>query len=221
MVTALESKAALELVTEEAVATATAFLMSTSGSWESRRADVLEVVPDVIGAYGLGAAALAADFYDDSRVAVGLSGYVAVPIVLDRTVKVRRGLAWASQPLQVDDWDLALKRLTEIVQPEVARSYRDTVVGNSREDKKCVGWRRITTGGCGFCLMLAANGAVYKSDTVDFAAHPHCGCTAAPVFVGGEVGPEASVIQYMASGRRRSEREKADVRKWVAFYEGR
>ena len=64
--------------------------------------------------------------------------------------------------------------------------------------------------------MLSDRGAVYRDDTVRFAAHTHCHCTAAPVFKGGESGPEASVVQYVASKRRPSQRDRDKVRKYLA-----
>jgi len=61
--------------------------------------------------------------------------------------------------------------------------------------------------------MLA--GAVYRKDTATFAAHDDCMCTAAPVFVGRQMGPEANVAQYMASKRRRTAKEKAFLRDYL------
>lgn len=43
-------------------------------------------------------------------------------------------------------------------------------------------WRRVTDGKpCAFCAMLASRGPVYAEDTVDFDAHPRCGCTSEAV----------------------------------------
>lgn len=222
MPTALESKATLERVAAESVAETQRLLGAMSGSPEVVRAGLLETVPGVIDYYAVAAAALAADFYDDEReLAAAAGAFRATPVVLDRTVKIRRGVAWAADPLMTDDWDAALARLSEVVQSETVRPYRDTILTSQAADSQAVGWTRITSDGCGFCQMLAANGAVYKEATVRFAAHTNCDCTAAPVFLGGAIGPEASALQYMASGRVRSERERAEIRKWVAFYEGR
>jgi hypothetical protein len=66
--------------------------------------------------------------------------------------------------------------------------------------------------------MAADKGAVYKESTAYFAAHEHCNCTAQPVFKGGEVGQEASAIQYISAKRRRSPAEQARLREYLATY---
>ena len=49
-------------------------------------------------------------------------------------------------------------------------------------------------------------------ETVSFAAHKSCGCAARPEFEGGDYGPEASVVQYMASQKNRTPEQRAQVR---------
>lgn len=216
MVTALESKAQLTLLADDSEDTVRWMLRRSSGSWESRRLQLLDTVPDVAAFYSEGSAALAADFYDDARV--GTSGrYSSTPVILDRTVKIRTGVAWASEPLSIDDDELASARFAQLMRSEMARSYRDTILTNRQQDPQALGWKRITRGSksCSFCRMLADRGAVYRKDSATFAAHDDCMCTAAPVFKGGEVGPEANMAQYMASKRRRSPREKAFLRDYL------
>lgn len=218
MVTARESRAALELVTGEAVATATGLLGALPGSPEVRRAALLDGVPEVVGYFSEGSAALAADFYEEEReLAGGKRLFVPELVLVDRTVKIRRAVAWAADPLFEGDELLAASRLGEVVQLETARPYRDTILGNRRRDPEAVGWRRISSGsGCKLCRMLADRGAVYKRDTANFAAHPACHCTAQPVFVGSEPGPEASVMQYTASRRSKTPDQKAALRDYLA-----
>jgi len=179
----------------------------------------LDTVPDVAAYYSEGSAALATDLYDDMRV--GVKGrHAAVPVVLDRTVRIRRGVAWASEPLSVDDDVLAADRLAVLMRSEMTRPYRSTIIENRRADPKCVGWTRIArAASCGVCKARAAGGAGYKKATAYFAAHDSCVCTCAPAFVGGDMGPEADVMQYMASGRRRTPKEKALIRDWASQYE--
>lgn len=216
-----ESKQQLQLLTGDAADTIEWTLRRTSGSFESRRFQLLETGSALIGYYSEGSAALAVDFYEDTRAASRASGrFAAEPVILDRTVKIRRGLAWASEPLSADDDAAALGRLTEIMRSEVVRPYRDTVTTNRVRDPRAAGWVRIASGSsCGFCRALAARGAVYRERTAYFAAHDNCTCTCAPVFRGGEIGPEASVIQYMASKRRRTPAERQRIREWAAEYE--
>lgn len=219
MPTARESKAALALLTGKAVETTLSLFRSTSGSAEARRAQLLDAVPEVVGYYSDGSSALAADFYEDERERAAAAGFfIAEPIVLDRTVKLRRAIVWAAEPLTKDLTGDVEKRLAEIIQLESARPYRDTILTNRSRDPQAVGWRRVTSGGCGFCQMLAGKGTVYRESTVRFAAHDHCGCTAAPVFLGGEQGPEVSVMQYVASKRSRTPEQRAALRDYLATY---
>lgn len=219
MVTPLESKSQLTLLGDDVEDTARWSIRRTSGSFKSRRLQLLDTMPGVVGVYSEASAALATDLYNDSRV--GVTGrYAATPVVLDRTVSIRRGVAWAAIPLAIDDWDSAAARLSELMRSEVARPYRDTIIENRKKDPECAGWFRVArSASCGFCKALADRGAVYKEETAYFASHDHCMCTCAPVFRGGATGPEADVMQYMASGRRRTPKEKESIRSWAAGYE--
>lgn len=215
-----ESRAALKLLTTEAVAVSLDLLARVKGSPEVRRAALLDGVPALVGYYSDGSAALAADFYDEERGLAGVaSRFTSNAVVLDRTVKLRRGVAWAAEPLFVDDFELSDARMAEVVQLNTARPYRDTILANRREDPAAIGWKRITAGGCAFCKALASRGATYKAETAQFAAHPNCHCTAAPVFRDGETGPEASALQYMASKRNRTPEQRERIREWISAFE--
>lgn len=215
MPTVLESRRALNLVADAAVATSLQLLRSTSGTAEQRRFELLGGVPEIVSYYADGSAALAADFYDDERAAAGVAGAFASDLVIaDRTVKLRRAIAWSAEPLFSGDDVLALKRLSGVVQAEAARPYRDTITGNTERDPQAIGWRRVASGGCKFCAMLAARGAVYTEATARFASHEHCHCTAAPAFVGYD-GPEASTVQYRASRRSRTPAQRAQLREYL------
>lgn len=217
--TALESKQALRSLGDDAEDTARWMIGRTSGSFESRRLQLLDTVPGVVGFYSEGSAALAVDAYMDARTGVP-GAFAAAPIVLDRTVKIRRGVAWASSPLGLGDVGAAEDRMSVLVRSEMTRPYRDTTLANGARDGMFVGYKRIArSGSCGFCRALADRGAVYKKTTVYFAAHDSCQCTTAAAFVGQPHGPEASVEQYMASKRRRTDEEKAEIRQWASGYE--
>lgn len=215
-----ESRAALKLLTGAAASASLELLRSTSGSPESRRAELLDGGQDLVGYYSEGSAALAADFYEDERESQGIGGGYRVELVVaDRTVKLRRALAWAADPLFQDDELLAGERLAGVIQLDTARPFRDTILTNQRNDPQSVGWRRITAGGCKMCRMLADRGAVYKESTARFATHANCNCSAQPVFLGGDVGEEASAIQYMASRRNRTPESRRKLREYLdSFY---
>lgn len=216
MPTALESRAALTLVTGAAVGAVQRLLGSLTGPPESVRSDLLDAVPQIIGYYADGSSALAADFYDDERERAAARGrFLAEPVVLDRGEKIGRAVAWAAKPLFDGDGDTA-GRLAEVVQLETARPYRDTITTNRQRDPQAVGWQRVSAGGCSFCRMLAGRGAVYKEATARFASHANCHCTVSPVFKGGDAGPEASVVQYVASKRRPTARDRERVRAYLA-----
>lgn len=220
MPTPAESREALQLVTGEAVATAGALASQLNGSPELRRAALLETVPDLVGYYADGSAALAADFYEEQREDAGVrSSFVPELVLVDRAVKIRRAVAWAAEPWFAE-LDVSVDaRLAEVVQLEVARGYRDTITANRRADPDAVGWRRVTAGGCKFCRMLADRGAVYKAETARFAAHPACHCTAQPVFTTNDTGEEASALQYLASRRSRTPEQRALLRDYLnTFY---
>ena len=71
---------------------------------------------------------------------------------------------------------------------QVLSGGRDTLVENVMEDRTALGWQRVTDGDpCPFCAMLASRGVIqkqlYRSErSAAFEAHPHCGCTAEPVW---------------------------------------
>lgn len=208
MPTADQSRQALALITTAAVTEAQPLL--------AQPADLLDGLPALVGYYSDGTAALAADYYDDARELASPRGlYVAEPVVNLRDDKIRIGAAWA---LKGADLLEQQERLAEVVQLETARPYRDTITVNRRRDPAAVGWRRVTSGGCKFCRMLADRGAVYKDDSAHFASHPHCHCGAEPVFKGTReaAGPEASVMQYVASRRRRTPAQRQALREFLA-----
>jgi hypothetical protein len=217
MPTPNESREALQLLTGAAIATSQELLSRLNGSPEQLRAALLDGVPELVGYYADGSAALAADFYEESRELAGVDGrFTAQMVVADRVVAIRRAVAWASEPLFEEDGGLvAASRLAEGIQIETARGYRDTILENRRRDPASVGWRRITRGGCKFCRMLADRGAIYREATVRFAAHGSCHCSAEPVFTTNDTGEEASVMQYLASRRSRTSAQKQALREYL------
>lgn len=97
---------------------------------------------------------------------------------------------------------------------------REFTTSTTRQDRRAWGWKRIArAGACGFCRALADKGAVYREDTAHFASHTNCGCACVPVFGVGDVGPEADVMQYMASGKTRTAKDRERLRDWIAAYE--
>lgn len=215
MATAEEIRRALVLVTTSAVDTASSLV---TASPDATRDVLLIATPEIVSYYSDGSAALAADHYDELRDAAGAMGrFVAEPVIELREERLRRGVLWAADALTGEpDETLARARLAEVIQFETARPFRQTITTNARHDPAAVGWQRVTSGSsCKFCQLLAGRGAVYKASTARFASHAHCDCSAQPVFDSG-AGPQASVLQYVASKRHRSASERQALREHLA-----
>lgn len=204
---------ALELITDRAVEAATQLAQTADA------ATLAESVVPLISYYSDGTAALAADHYDELReLSATAKRFRAAPVVKLREAKIARAIDWVIPSLHGDfpDIPLGLERLAQVVQLETARPFRDTVLENRKRDPASVGWRRHAGAKeCRFCRMLASQGAVYKESTARFAAHPHCKCTASPVF-DGDPAPEASALQYVASQRTRTPAQRQQLRNYLA-----
>ena len=212
MLSPSEARRALVLVTTAAVAEAVRLAPLGAEA-------VTAGVPEVIAYYSLGSAALAADHYDESRLAAGARGrFTAEPVIPDRAEKIRRASLWAAKPrFDATIAQTAESRIAEVVQLEVARAHRETTIQNAKIDPESLGWSRVTRAdSCKFCLMAAAKGAIYKTEvSARFSAHTNCNCAAQAWFKGQKVGPEADVLQYLASERERPAAEKAKLRNYL------
>jgi hypothetical protein len=203
------------------------------------RGALFEAADAIAETYKQAAAELAAGWYDELRsaapLAKGFAEFVAEPVaVIDRT-KLETSVAVATTSLyeliqadidrkaaeylqQLDDAvTTSVKRLQAELQKEIASGFRDTITENTERDDAAVGWRRHTrasdsyASGCRWCRFLADKGAIYSKATARFAAHKECHCLASPVFDGDD-GPKASVLQYVASKRKRTKAENQKLR---------
>lgn len=219
MPTEAEARASLALVTGQAAAELTSELQGVPA--DAARGAVLELVPLLVPDYFDAAGALAVDHYDDWReLAAPREPYSARVIGGPATDWIERELAKWSHP-DPGDFDAAVAQLLNeanaLVEKEVARAYRDTIIGNSNGDEAALGWSRIARpGACRMCVMLAGKGAVYRSErTAHFATHKRCHCAARPAFKGGTHGPEANVMQYVASSKRRTKGQQKALRDYL------
>lgn len=149
----------------------------------SAREALEDVLPALVATYGSAAAALAADWYDDTRDELGVARrFAAVPVDVEDTgadILARWGVAplFAAEP----DWSAARSLIAGGLQRRIANAARGTITRSSVLDPSARGWKRIGDGhSCEFCSMLLSRGAVYTSETVKFRSHDHCGCGAAP-----------------------------------------
>jgi hypothetical protein len=150
---------------------------------------------------------LGADWYDELRddAAVG-SRFRAIPAPLPDMGAVEALAGWGTGPLfqGEPDVDAARSQVTGGLQKIIADMHRETVIGSLRRDPAAKGWSRRTTGkSCGFCVMIAARGAVYSASTANFSSHDHCDCMAVPVF-----GEPVGVLPYVPSQKFRTQRQR-------------
>lgn len=203
---------------------ATAQLTTVARAGDDLRPLLLAVVPELVGGYTEGSSALAADWYAEIREeARARHRFVPGQVVDLDAERMRRTVLWATEPIERDPSAIAevLARLTPRAEEEIARGFWDTIEGNAHRDPEALGWRRDTRpGACAFCRFLADKGAVYRHDTARFAAHKNCHCVAVPVFKGEDAGPEASALQYVATKRRRSPKERAALRDYLREHYG-
>ena len=100
---------------------------------------------------------MAADFYEESRAEARVrSRYTAELVIVDRTVRIRRGIAWAAEPLAEGLTADAESRLAEVVQLNTARPYRDTTLQNVAQDRAASGWLRTIERACRHARLGAA-----------------------------------------------------------------
>jgi hypothetical protein len=186
---------------------------------EAVRDALLQYVPLLVRSFGEGAAAVAADWYDEVRAGANVAGrfraQVADPV---EQYRIERVVRFSAQHLFTGAAALTLPSLLAPVERYVVEPSRLTIVGSTTRDPRASGWsRRARADGCRFCKTLATKG-VYKYEA-DFAAHNDCGCVAVPSW--DPNAPEVDVRAYEASRFTggMTEREKANhnakVRDWV------
>lgn len=154
---------------------------------------------DITSTYGDIAATVAADAYDEMRLAAGVGGsFTAEPATLPGPARLESLARWGVGPLfsAAPDTALALSLISGGVQRIVADAHRDTVALSVARDPANATWsRRTKPDACDFCTMLAGRGKVYTSrDSALIVGtgrirgtrkqgekyHDHCYCLAVP-----------------------------------------
>lgn len=173
-----------------------------------------DILPRLLRDYGEMAAAVAADWYDEARVAAEVGGaFTAVPASLGDQDPDALALWATSKGTDLD----SIKSLVEGGATKRINAWsRQTVMGSALADPRADGWQRVGAGGCktGFCDMLIGRGAVYSEATADFAAHDHCKCAAVPAF-GGRPRP---VKPYKVGPRHGNEADFERAQAWIASH---
>jgi hypothetical protein len=177
------------------------------------REALLEVLPALIDKYGSGAATYAADWYDELRDELNVSGrFTSAPAeIVDVGAEALAG--WAVGPLfkPEPDWATALTLVQGGTQRRIVNAARETITGSSVLDPHADGWQRVGSGECEFCALLIGRGSVYSERTADFASHDHCHCAAVPAFK----GRARAVKPYMPTNRNISDADRARVRSYI------
>lgn len=168
-----------------------------------------DVLPALTLTYGQAAAAMAAEWYDELRSAVGIGGsFVALPAVLD-------GQATDALALWATSSGADLVSIQTLVEGGLSRRINDwsrlTITESSVADPSARGWQRVGLGGCDFCAMLIGRGEVYTETTASFDSHDHCHCGAEPAFEGVPLP-----VQPRDFPQRGTDAEVALAEEWIA-----
>lgn len=178
---------------------------------------VLELVlPEIVDAYGDAASAVAVDYYDELREAERIPGRHRARAPRKEDTETAGLVRWALGNAASAETFVPL--ILGGLQARISNTARATVQESALRDPHAQGWMRIGNGGCDFCAMLVARGAVYSKQTVDFSAHDNCSCGAAPAWNPDQVS--RTLRPYVDNAKGRSEstksRENAAAREWIA-----
>lgn len=154
----------------------------------------------LISVYRRASASVAGSYYATLRTAEDIKGSATIRLASAiAPEKVTASMHVTGQALTHDALSagrsatearrVALTRVSGAVTRHVLDGGRETVLDSVAADHEALGWARLTDGKpCAFCAMLAARGAVYKTETTaDFQAHDHCACQAIPLYKGSKL----------------------------------
>ncbi|WP_156394513.1 VG15 protein [Rhodococcus sp. Leaf233] len=172
---------------------------------------LFDVVPALVDSYGDAAADVTAEWYDEYRSDLNVSGrFLADVRVLDLGAYALAG--WGAK-LAERNFDTALPLVSGGVVKRVMNASRETIMSNVDADPRARGWQRQTSpGSCAFCQMLAGRGDVYTALTADFASHDNCKCVCAPAFN----GLPAPVRAFTPSARTTNDADRERAKDWMA-----
>lgn len=174
------------------------------------RQALIDLLPAIADEYGLAAAALAADWYDDARDRAGAGGaFSAEPVDLPAQERFEALAVWGTSPLfaETPDTNSALALVGGGLQRIIADAHRLTVVEATKDDPEATGWSRVGVGkNCGFCQMLIGRGAVYTESSVTFRSHDNCNCVASPTWA-------PNVVKISREPFRQSQKNRSDETK--------
>lgn len=157
------------------------------------REKLIELLEPFLAASTDNAAAYAAEFYDSVREQAIGSAFGAEALPMRSPAATEQAIRAIVQRV-VDGATLEeiTDQLLERIDFEIKRASGECVMENSKRDPQCIGYARVPTGSetCGFCLMLASRGFVYRSGKLAGSEghyHANCDCRIVPGFTGMEV----------------------------------
>ena len=129
-----------------------------------------DVFPALVADYGDAAATLAAEWFESQ---IGVQAVLAEPVGHQAAL---RGAYSALDPIFTGNAPQVLSNLGLVLDRMVKQAGRDTIrqsAGNAR-----VRYARVPSGAttCGFCMVLASQGAVYRSEATASSSNFHSGC---------------------------------------------
>jgi hypothetical protein len=146
-----------------------------------------ELLAPMIDRYGLAAGELAGKWYDSNRDLAGVGGAWAGAYIQDPNLDTGP-LIGGSVKMFVTPESLA-SGIFAGMDLRVRQSGTGTVMDSALRDPQATGWGRSSSAGCcSYCGMLAARGAVYRTQhTATFCPHLRCKCQAIPAWGGSTV----------------------------------
>lgn len=172
---------------------------------------LMNVLPSLVGDYGDLAAALTAEWYDEHRRDLNISGRFSADIPANPKLGAEALAGWATALAQ-ENVDTALARTSGGLVKRIFTASRDTLTIATEQDPRARGWQRAGRGECTFCRVLISRGALYTESSVRFGAHDDCKCVAVPAF-GGRALP---VKPFTPSERTINDADKVRVKAWMA-----
>lgn len=151
------------------------------------RAFLTEVLPGWGGMYEGAAASVAADLYEQKRIAEGVAFVPHSTSLAKPATEARWAIlsSWAIPAVTEEvDWDAVFQKIVGGSHRTIADAHRNTTIRNSLLDPASRGWQRVGrgAGSCDFCLMLISRRNVYTEESVKFRSHDNCRCSAESAF---------------------------------------
>lgn len=164
------------------------------------REEVIELMEIYLGPYTDMAATRAAEFYEEMReISLGSPGEALADSRREPAATAGAVRAFVQDLVDGKPADAFFGKLLDRAETEMKRSANRCIAYNARRDKKNVKYARVPSGAdtCGFCIMLASRGAVYKDEELASHAHPHCDCRVVPDFGRGIEGYDPKTYEDM------------------------